>query len=134
DISSPAAFKQALLHAKVVAVTGSDASMAGDLLRRLGIEDQITVKVGSRYTDAIALVARGDAELAVMPVSEILNMPGVGFVGTIPMELQRPAVYAAAIVEGSMEREASQRLIAFLASNGAAAAIKKSGMEPSPRR
>lgn len=133
DISTVAAFRQALLQAKVVATSGSNTSLVGDILPRLGIADQITVKVG-RYTDSIAMVARGDAALVILPVSEILGMPGVEFVGTIPTPLQRPSVYAAAIVAGSKERDTAQRLIAFLSSEGATAAIKRSGMEPSPRR
>jgi molybdate transport system substrate-binding protein len=133
DISTVAAFKQTLLRAKVVATSGSNTSLAGDILPRLGIADQITVKIG-RYTDSIAMVARGDAALVILPVSEILAMPGVDFVGTIPTQLQRPSVYAAAIVAGSKERDTAQRLIGFLSSEGAAAAIKRSGMEPSPRR
>ena len=80
------------------------------------------------------MVARGDAELAIQPVSEILHMPGVEFVGTIPTDLQHVAVYAAAIVAGSKDPEASRQLIEFLSSDGATAAIKKSGMEPSRRR
>jgi molybdate transport system substrate-binding protein len=134
DISTTPAFRQALLQAKVVATTGSNTSLVGDILPRLGIADKITVKVGARYTDSIAMVARGDAALAVQPVSEILGMPGVEFGGTIPTELQRPSVYAAAIVAGSKDRDTAQRLIAFLSSESATAAIKRSGMEPSPRR
>ena len=59
---------------------------------------------------------------------------GVDFVGTIPAEIQKVNVYAAAVVAGSKELDASRRLIAFLASDGAIAAIKKSGMEPSRPR
>jgi molybdate transport system substrate-binding protein len=80
------------------------------------------------------MVARGDAELAIQPVSEILHMPGVELVGPIPQDLHQVAVYAAAIVAGSKEPEASRRLIAYLSSDDASAAIKKSGMEPSRRR
>jgi molybdate transport system substrate-binding protein len=61
-------------------------------------------------------------------------MPGVEFAGPIPTDLQHVAIYAAAIVAGSKEPETSRRLIAFLSSDGATAAIKRSGMEPSPRR
>jgi molybdate transport system substrate-binding protein len=133
DISTVDAFRQALLGAKVVATSGSNTSLVGDILPRLGIADLITVKVG-RYTDSIAMVARGDAALVILPVSEILGMPGVEFVGTIPTQLQLPSVYAAAIVAGSKERDTAQRLIAFLFSERATAAIKRSGMEPSQRR
>jgi molybdate transport system substrate-binding protein len=54
--------------------------------------------------------------------------------GTIPTEFQHVAVYAAAIVAGSKEPEASKRLIAFLSSDTTTAAIERSGMEPSRPR
>ena len=133
DISTVDAFRQTLLRAKTIAVPGSGTSMITDVLSRLGISNEIAVKIPTRGTESVAMVARGDAELAIQPVSEILHMPGVEFVGTIPTELQHVAVYAAAIVAGSKEPEASRRLIAFLSSDGATAAIKKSGMEPSRR-
>src|SRR5262245_36551194 len=94
---------------------------------------EIEVKIPSRGTESVAMVARGDAEVAIQPVSEILHMPGVELVGPIPTDLQHIAVYAAAIVEGSQQREPASRLIAFLSSEVATAAIKKSGMEPSRR-
>ena len=134
DISTVDAFRQTLLRAKTIAAPGSSTAMITDVLSRLGISDQVAVKIPSRGTESVAMVARGDAVLAIQPVSEILNMPGVEFAGTIPTELQHVTVYAAAMVVGSKESEASRRLIAFLTSDGATAAIKRSGMEPSPRR
>jgi molybdate transport system substrate-binding protein len=134
DIRTVDAFKQTLLRAKTIAVPGSGTSMITDVLSRLGISDDVAVKIPARGTESIAMVARGDAELAIQPVSEILRMPGVELVGPIPKDLQHVVVYAAAIVAGSREHEASTRLIAFLSSDAATAAIKNSGMEPSGRR
>ena len=81
-----------------------------------------------------AAVGRGEAEVGLQQVSEVLAVQGVDFVGEIPDELQYVTVYAAAVVAGSKEIEASKKLIAFLSSDGALAAIKKSGMEPPKRR
>jgi len=134
DINTVEAFRQTLLRAKTIAVPGSSAPGITEILHRLGISNEIEVKIPSRGTESVAMVARGDAQLAIQPVSEVLHMPGVELVGTIPTELQRASVYAAAIVAGSKQPEASKRLIAFLSSDGATAAIKRSGMEPSRRR
>jgi molybdate transport system substrate-binding protein len=54
--------------------------------------------------------------------------------GPIPAEIQLVQVFAAAIVTGSKEREAATRLTEFLASDGASAAIQKSGMEQVGKR
>jgi molybdate transport system substrate-binding protein len=134
DISTVDAFRQTLLRAKTIAVPGSSTSTITDVLSRLGISNEVAVKIPTRGTESVAMVARGDAELAIQPVSEILHMPGVEFAGPIPTDLQHVSVYAAAIVAGSKELEASRRLIAFLSSDDATAAIRKSGMEPSKRR
>jgi molybdate transport system substrate-binding protein len=56
--------------------------------------------------------------------------PGTDYVGSIPPEIQFLQTFSAAIVSGSRELAASQRLLAFLTSERARAAIKASGMEP----
>ena len=76
------------------------------------------------------MVAAGGADLAVMPVSEILHAAGVDFAGSLPPEIQFVRVFSAAIVAGSQETENCKRLIEFFASTRAAEAIRKSGMEP----
>ncbi len=82
-----------------------------------------------RGTDATGMVAAGGADLAVMPVSEIVHA-GLDFAGSIPPEIQFVQVFSAAVVAGSGEIEGSRRLIEFLASARASEAIRKSGMEP----
>ncbi len=133
DVSTVEALKQTLLRAKSVTFTSSTSGvyLTTTLFPRLGIADQMAAK---STTAGVAAVVRGDAEMAVQPVSELLPVAGVDFVGTIPAEVQKINVYAAAVVTGSKEIDASKRLIAFLASEGAIPAIKKSGMEPSRPR
>jgi molybdate transport system substrate-binding protein len=101
-----------------------------DLFPRLGIADKIEVKIVARGTGAAAMVADGVAGVAVMPISEILTAKGVDYAGSLAPEIQFPQVFSAAIVAGSGEVDNAKRLIAFLTSQGAAEAIKRSGMEP----
>ena len=84
----------------------------------------------SRGAQATELVAAGGADLAVMPVSEILHASGVEFAGSLPPEIQFVQVFSAAVVAGTKAIESSKRLIEFLASARASEAIRKSGMEP----
>ena len=76
------------------------------------------------------MVAAGGADIAVMPVSEILHAAGVDFAGSLSMEIQFVQVFSAAVVAGSEEIEGSKQLIEFLASPRASEAIRKSGMQP----
>jgi molybdate transport system substrate-binding protein len=132
DVSTVEAFKQVLLKAKTVAIPGSTSGiwLATDLFLRLGIAEQINVKAMPRGADAAGMVAVGGADLAVMPVSEIVHAAGVDCAGSIAPEIQFVQVFSAAIVSGSQEIEGSKRLIDFLASARAFEAIRNSGMEP----
>jgi molybdate transport system substrate-binding protein len=133
DISTVESLKQTLLRAKSITFTSSTSGvyLTTVLFPRLGIADAMAAK---STTVGAAAVAKGEAELAIQPVSELLPVPGVELVGTLHEAAQKVNVYAAAVVAGSKEIDASKRLIAFLASERAAAAIRKSGMEPSKPR
>jgi molybdate transport system substrate-binding protein len=132
DISTVQAFKQILLESKAIAMPASTSGiwLKTTLLPRLGIADEVSTKVAPRGTDAIRMVAAGEADLAVMPVSEIVHAEGADFAGVLPPEIQFVQVFAAAAVAGSAAIETANRLIAFLASARAGEAIRNSGMEP----
>jgi molybdate transport system substrate-binding protein len=132
DVSTVASVKQALLDAKTIAVPGSTSGiwLKDELFPRLGIADRINIKMTPRGSDAAAMVAAGSADLAVMPVSEILVAPGVDIVGAVPPEIQMLQVFAAAIVAAAKEMEGARRLIECLASPAAFETIRRSGMEP----
>jgi molybdate transport system substrate-binding protein len=76
------------------------------------------------------MVAAGGADLAILPVSEIVHATGVDFAGSIAPEIQFVQMFSAAIVAGSAEIEGAKRLIEFLASARACEAIRNCGMEP----
>jgi len=132
DVSTVAAFKEVLLKAKTVAIPGSTSGiwLKTDLFPRLGIAERVNVKMTPRGTDATGMVAAGDADLVVMPVSEIVHAAGVDFAGNLAPEIQFVQTFSAAVVAGSGEIAGSKRLIEFLASARASEAIRKSGMEP----
>jgi molybdate transport system substrate-binding protein len=135
DVSTVEAFKELLLNAKTVAVPESTSGiwLRTDLFPRLGIAEKINVNAKPRGADATKMVAEGGADLAVMPVSEILHAAGVDFAGSLPPEIQFVQVFSAAVVAGSEEIEGSKRLIEFLASARASETIRKNGMEPLAR-
>jgi molybdate transport system substrate-binding protein len=131
DFSTVEGFRRALLNAKTVAVPGSTSGifLTAKIFPQLGITDQISVKVTERGSQSAAMVAAGEINITVQPVSELANASGIEFAGRVPEELQLVQVFAAAIVKGSKEPDSGRQLIQFLASERAAAAIKKSGME-----
>ena len=80
-----------------------------------------------------AMIATGDADIAILPVSEILNAKGVDFAGAFPAEIQFVQTFSAAITASSNDIPSAKKLIAFLASAHASETIKNSGMEPLAR-
>ena len=137
DIRTVEAFKQTMLRAKSVTFPGSTTGiyMVKKLFLQLGIASEMAPKTTST---GVAAVAKGDAEIAVQPVSELLHVPGTEFVGTLPKEIQYVSVFSAAMVAGSNEAKAvpaardqvARKLLDFLTSEKAKAAIRASGMEP----
>jgi molybdate transport system substrate-binding protein len=132
DISSVEALTRTLLRAKSIAYSSSASGvyLSTELFQRLGIADQIKGK--SRRIDGepvAAVVARGDAEIGFQQISEILPVPGIDYVGPLPPDVQRVTVFSAGVAAGARKPDAARALITFLASPGAAAAIRKSGLE-----
>jgi len=132
EVATVEAFKQLMLKADIIAMPASTSGiwMTTDLFPRLGIAGKVKTKLAPRGSDATRMVAAGEVDLAVMPVSEILVAPGVAFAGAIAPEIQFVQTFSAAIVAGSAALESSKRLIGFLSSARAAEAIRTSGMEP----
>jgi molybdate transport system substrate-binding protein len=132
DVSNVEAFKRVLLKAKTVAIPGSTSGiwLRTDLFPRLGIAEEISIKIVPRGFEATAAVAAGDVDLAVLPVSEIVHAAGVDFAGSLAPEIQFVQTFSAAVLAGSKQIEDSKRLIEFLASARACEAIRNCGMEP----
>ena len=132
DIRTVAAFKQTLLSARLVAVPASTSGiyLTDEVFPRLGIADKLNTRIMPRGSQSAALVADGEADIALQPVSELVGVPGLDFLGALPAEVQLIQTFSAAILAGSKEVDRSRELIAFLASARAAAAIRSNGMDP----
>jgi molybdate transport system substrate-binding protein len=126
DISTVNAFKQSLLQAKSIGIQSTSAIyLKTKVFPQLGIGGALADKLSGA---GAAEVSSGGVEMVVLPVSEILPVGGVDFVGTIPADLQFVQVFAAAVVQGAKNPEASKRLIEFLASEKANPPVEKMGM------
>ena len=136
DLGSVEAIKQALLKARAVAVPASTSGiwLVKQLFPKLGIAETINVKVSPRGAGATAMVAAGEADIGILPVSEILHDKGVELASVFPEEIQFIQTFSAAVVAGASEGDAGKRLIEFLSSARAVEAIKKAGLEPGPAR
>ena len=132
DISSVDALKRALLDAKSIALS---SSVSGDyftkeLFPRLGIAEQMAAKTRRSGNERVgALIARGDAEIGVQQMSELLPVKGIDIVGPLPPEVQRVTVFAAGVAANSKQPDTARAYIRYLASSAASAAVAKTGLE-----
>jgi molybdate transport system substrate-binding protein len=133
DISTVDALKRTLLAAKSIAYSDSASGVyiSTEMFRRLGIEDQVKAKSRMIPAEPVArVVARGEAEIGFQQVSELLPVPGIDFVGTLPPEVQKVTLFSAAIVAGSKAPDVARALIRFLASADARPVVARTGLEP----
>ena len=117
---------------KKIVVPGSTSGiyLVQDVFPRLGIVYKISVQVTERGSEATAILAAKNANVAVQPSSELVNIPGVDYVGPIPDSLQLIQTFAAAIVAGSPHESEAKKLIDYLSSKNALEPIKNGGMNP----
>lgn len=133
DISTETALRATLLGARSVAYSriGASGILFAQLIARMGIASEINAKakiIPSGFT-AERLVA-GEADLAVQQISELKQVTGIEVVGPIPHGLQTAAVFSAGRLSMSKRADPSGRLLRFLASPEAVAALRESGLEP----
>ena len=132
ELGSVEAFKRAVTSARLVAIPASTSGifLKDEVFPKLGIADKVTFRVMARGTKSTALLAAGEADLALGPVSELVDQAGIEPVGALPDEVQLIQMFVAAIVETSRRQAQARRLIEFLVSQESAAAIRTSGMVP----
>jgi molybdate transport system substrate-binding protein len=133
DVSSVEAFRKALISAKSVAYSDSASGVyvSTTLFKRLGVEEAMKGKARMIPAEPVAaVVARGEAEIGLQQISELLPIPGADFVGPLPAEIQKVTVYSAGVPVGASQPDAAKALIDFLSSPAASAAVRRSGLEP----
>jgi molybdate transport system substrate-binding protein len=133
DISTLDGLTKTLLAARSIACSDSDSGvyLTTELFQQLGIADRIKDKVIKiEATPVGEAVASGKAEIGFQQISELLAVKGIDIVGPLPPGAQRVTFFAAGIPVTAKNPEAAKRLIQWLASPAAYAAIRKSGLEP----
>jgi molybdate transport system substrate-binding protein len=133
DISTPDAFKKALLAASSVAYLPTSAAGAyvTKVFERLGIAEEMKAKTKVQASPAQIpqAVAKGEAEIGVF-LSNVLIAPGVEQAGPFPGDLQQELVFTSAVAADTSEAGAAKALIDYLCSPAATAVIKATGMTP----
>jgi molybdate transport system substrate-binding protein len=133
DVGTEAALRETILAARSIGYsTGPSGSHLSRLFERWGIAETIAPRVvqAPPGVPVGTLVARGEVELGFQQLSELMHLPGIDVIGSLPTEVQIVTVFAAAICTASRQRDAAKTVLSFLASSEARFAKLRHGMEP----
>ncbi len=135
DISTPESLKATLLAAKSIVYIdpkiGTSGRHLAEVFRKLGILEVIDAKTklgtGGYITEP---VGRGEIEIGLHQISEILPVQGVKLVGPLPPELQKVTVYVGAISAQAKDPEGARKFLAHMRTPEVRAAFASRGFMP----
>jgi molybdate transport system substrate-binding protein len=136
DISTVDAVRRMLLGARSIVHTSPDGSgFAGKavarMIEQMGIADAIRPKltIMQAIDGGVDLVARGEAEVGLFNISEILPVKGVTLAGPLPESVQSYIVFAAALHAGAHAPEPARAFVKLAAGPSARQQWKTGGLE-----
>ena len=138
DISTPEAFRNTLLAAKSVAYSdpaggGASGVVFAKVLKDLGIADAVNAKAKlGRGIPNAEFIVKGESDIAIQQIPELMTTPGIDIVGPFPPALQTVTEFAAAVLATSKNPAAAKALVEFLGSPEALALLKSRGFDVKP--
>ena len=135
DLVSTVAFKRALRAARsgVRSREGAGGLYFESLLTRLGIAEAMRGKIILGGSGRIAeLVERGEADMAIQQIPELLPVEGVDVAGPLPDELQLYTVFSAGVSATCETMDVATAFLDALAAPASSALFKAKGLERVP--
>ena len=131
DISTPEAFKQAMLNAKSIGHTNAGTGPYNTrLFQKLGIYDQIKSKITIVEGRLVAAaVAAGDIEIGIQQTNVIQPHPGSEYLGPLPADLMEYGRFGIGILSASKQRDVATAFAKFMAEPGNVPLLRKAAME-----
>jgi len=133
DVATPDALKKALLNAKSIghSIGPSGEHFSKVIIVRLGIADQLKTKITVvRGMPVAAAVAKGDVEIGIHQIAELMPIAGIDIVGDLPAELNTTIVYGTGLTTMVKQPDAAKELVKYLSLQSSVPVIKKNGMDP----
>lgn len=132
DIGGEAALKQAVLAAPSIGFsTGPSGTFLMQLFERWGISAAVQGRIvqAKPGVPVAKLIADGEVALGFQQLAELLNVPGVEVLGTLPGDAAFITTFSAGRSPGPAHA-GTAACLEFLASPAADAAKRQHGMEP----
>jgi len=136
DVSTPAAFKKALLEAKSIAqvdpTMGADGFATQEALKKMGLADQLASKTKLLANAGMVAnaVIKGDAEVCIFWFNEMTPNPGLDVVARLPKQFATPVKLVAFISTHATDAKAAKALVGYLTSPEVEASYKNDGLLP----
>jgi molybdate transport system substrate-binding protein len=133
DISTAEALKKTLLDARSIghSIGPSGQHFSKIIIVRLGIADQIKSKITVvRGMPVAAAVAKGDVEIGIHQIAELMPIRGIDVVGELPADLNKTIVYATGLTTMVKQPDAANELVKYLSLPDSVPVIRKNGMDP----
>jgi molybdate transport system substrate-binding protein len=139
NISTVEGFKGALLAARAIALSnpvggGQSGAHMQQVLERLGIAAALQPKISYGQGGPEGLIGlflvRGEADIGVQQMPELMAVPGIDIVGPLPPELQAVTRFAVGTMTGARDAAGADALGQFLCTPAAASVMKAKGLEP----
>jgi molybdate transport system substrate-binding protein len=128
-VSSVDAFKRTLIRAKSIGFIVPNRVQ--ELINRLGLAEALRARVSTPNSDIVSeLVAKGELELGIVVITQILTTPGVDLVGALPSAIQYDFQFSAAISANAKAPGAAKDLIKFLTGPLTIPVLRSQGLEP----
>jgi molybdate transport system substrate-binding protein len=138
DITTPDAFKDALVAARAIALSdpavgGSAGIYLRELFGRIGLAEIVAAKTMAQKSGVAAAdaVGRGEADLAMTFIPELLQGNGVRVLGVLPPPYGHATAYAAGVSARSGFPDAARAFIAVLTAPDARSVWAAAGFEVS---
>jgi molybdate transport system substrate-binding protein len=137
DIATADAVKRLLLGAKAIsypnAASGAAAGVSfNETLQKLGITEAMKpkIKIAQGGKGAMEMLAKGDVDIGLTFISEIITEPGVEVVGPLPRDISTPTALVGFVSAQAKDPAAAKALLSYLSGPEAAVVYKERGMVP----
>ena len=139
DLSSVDGFKRDLLAAKSIALSkpvggGASGAHMAKVFEELGITEAMAAKAkygaGGAAGLAGLVVLRGEADIGIQQMAELIAVDGIDVVGPLPADIQSATMFTAGIPVNAAHPAEARAAITFLTTPAAKSVIKAKGLEP----
>ncbi len=132
-IDSADAVREALLAAPRIAYsTGPSGRHLIALIEHWGLTHALAARLvqSPPGVGVGALLLRGDAEIGVQQMSELIHVEGIGIAGELPHAIQQLTAFCGAVCTKSARPADARRMLAAFAAPAFAATWRENGLEP----